>query len=81
VNAVYQIHYFGLLAERRGIPEESVSHAATTAAELYQMLDSEYRLGMQISDFRVAINDELVTWDHPLKDGDRVAFLPPMSGG
>ena len=30
---------------------------------------------------RVAINTEFADWDIPLRDGDEVAFLPPMSGG
>ena len=29
----------------------------------------------------VAVNDEFVPWDHPLKPNDQIAFLPPMSGG
>lgn len=75
------ICYYGLLAERRGLAEERVeSHAATTA-ELYAALDSIHRLGLVTRDFRVAVNDEFVAWDHPLREHDAVAFLPPMSGG
>ncbi len=77
----YQICYFGLLAERRGLAMETLSHPASTPAELYQKLDQEHQLGLQIADFRVAVNDEFVSWDHPLKDNDQIAFLPPMSGG
>lgn len=29
----------------------------------------------------VAINHEVTDMDMPLKDGDEVAFLPPMTGG
>jgi molybdopterin converting factor small subunit len=36
---------------------------------------------MPCHDLRAAVNDEMVSWDHALKDGDNVAFLPPMSGG
>ena len=28
-----------------------------------------------------AVNDELVERDHPLRDGDVVGLLPPVSGG
>ena len=69
--------YYGLLAERRGLTEELVTTAATTAAVLY----AELALGVSISGLRAAVNDEFVPWDHPLNDGDRVALLPPMSGG
>ena len=73
--------YFGLLAERRGLPEERVDSGASTAAELYLDLDSQHGLGLAMSDFRVAVNDDFVSWRHPLAEGDRVALLPPMSGG
>lgn len=29
----------------------------------------------------VAVNLEYVSSDHPLQDGDEVAFLPPVAGG
>jgi len=69
--------YFGLLAERRGLTEERITTAATTPAGLY----AELELGVSISGLRAAVNDEFVPWDHPLNDGDRIALLPPMSGG
>jgi len=30
---------------------------------------------------RVAVNHEIVDWDSPVKHGDEVAFLPPITGG
>lgn len=73
--------YYGLLAERRGLAQESVNRPAATPAELYAELDAEHRLGLAMKDFRVAVNDEFVSWDRPLADNDVIAFLPPMSGG
>ena len=73
--------YYGLLAERRGLAEERVTSAATTPASLYAELDAAHALGLSSADFRVAVNDEFVSWDHLLADGDRIALLPPMSGG
>jgi molybdopterin converting factor subunit 1 len=77
----YQVSYFGILAERRGLTEENVSHASATPAALYAWLNAQHHLGLAVSDLRAAVNDEFVSWDHPLNDGDQVAFLPPMSGG
>ncbi|MES2476633.1 MAG: MoaD/ThiS family protein [Verrucomicrobiota bacterium] len=76
-----RISYFGLLVERRGLAEESVETDATTPAELYGELDARHQLGLSTRDFRAAVNDEFVAWDHRLNDGDGVALLPPMSGG
>lgn len=77
----YQVCYFGLLAERRGLAKELVTGPATTPAELYTILNAAHRLGLPTADVRVAVNDGFVPWNHPLQDGDRVALLPPMSGG
>lgn len=77
----YTVSYFGLLAERRGLSEEKVGSAADTPAGLYDELDAAHQLGLSIRNFRAAVNDEFVPWSHPLADGDRIAFLPPMSGG
>lgn len=75
------VFYFGLLAERRGLSEERLSTAASTPAAIYAELDERHGLGLATSDFRAAVNDEFVAWDHPLSDNDSVALLPPMSGG
>jgi molybdopterin converting factor subunit 1 len=81
MNHSYHVFYFGLLAERRGLADEQLSAPATTPGELYEALNAEHRLGMAAPDLRAAVNDEFVAWDHSIKDGDRIAFLPPMSGG
>lgn len=78
---IHHVSYFGLLAERRGLSEESLESDAVTPRALYQDLDARHRLGLTVSDMRAAVNDEFVSWDHSLTSGDRIAFLPPMSGG
>lgn len=75
------VFYFGLLAERRGMGKERLTSSATTPAALYAELDGKHGLGLATSDFRAAVNDEFVAWDHPLAENDSIALLPPMSGG
>lgn len=77
----YRIEYFGLLADRRGLATETLIHSATTPAELYQEISTDHPLGLAMEDIRAAVNDEFAPWDRRLEDGDRIAFLPPMSGG
>lgn len=77
----FTVCYFGLLADRRGLTNERVTSSATTPAALYAELDAAHGLGLAIADFRAAVNDAFVPWDHPLAENDTVALLPPMSGG
>ncbi len=77
----YTVSYFGLLAERRGVSEEQLTSHAGTPSELYRDLDATHQLGLTIENFRVAVNDEFTEWSHLLETGDRIALLPPMSGG
>ncbi len=76
-----RIIYFGLLAERRGLSEETISTHATRPDEIYAELDTRHRLGLAPADFRVAVNDTFAAWDQRLAEGDTLALLPPMSGG
>jgi molybdopterin converting factor small subunit len=77
----YQIHYLGLLSDRRGLAHETLFSQASTAAELYDFLQKEYSLGLLASQIKVAVNDEFAAWDRQINDQDLIAFLPPMSGG
>ena len=77
----FTVYYFGLFAELRGLSQESLSSSATTPAALYAELNAAHSLGLAINDFRAAVNDEFVSWDHPLSANDTIALLPPMSGG
>lgn len=77
----YHIHYFGLLAGRRGQADETLAHPAATVRELYDALAAGHPLAIAADHLRAAVNDEFVAWTQPLADGDRIAFLPPMSGG
>jgi len=50
--------------------------------QLWEALAKEHPELKPLSASRVvAVNQQHVPWDHPLKDGDEVAFFPPVSGG
>ena len=75
------IQYFAVLRGQRGRSEETVRTRAQTARELYGELQKQYQFGLSIDLLRVAINEQFSDWQALLNSGDRVVFLPPVSGG
>jgi len=60
----------------RTIPDGS------TASDAWQALVAEFpALGDHTSSISVAVNEEYAKPATALRDGDEVAFLPPVSGG
>lgn len=55
--------------------------AAPTVAALYGELRGRFSFSMPADRLRVACNGDFVPWDHPLRDGDLVVFIPPVAGG
>lgn len=76
-----RVRYCAILREQRGVEEEPVSTAASTAAELYAELRARHRLTLPADRVRVAVNDEFMPWGTGLRDGDALVFLPPVAGG
>ena len=77
--------YFAWVRERVGLPRETVETAAETVAGLVsELIDREERYALAFSDLaslRVALDQELASFDAPLKGVREVAFFPPMTGG
>ncbi|WBM69511.1 molybdopterin synthase sulfur carrier subunit [Buttiauxella sp. WJP83] len=40
-----------------------------------------WALALESGKLLAAVNQTLVSFDHPLKDGDEIAFFPPVTGG
>jgi molybdopterin converting factor subunit 1 len=54
----------------------------TSVLELRARLAAQYpRLGPLLGNVAAAVNEEYVPGDHPLREGDVVALIPPVSGG
>ena len=75
------VQYFAILREQRGATEETVATPATSAAALYNELREKYRFTLPAERVRAAVNDEFVAADAPLREGDRIVFIPPVAGG
>lgn len=77
--------YFAWVRERIGLPRERLETGATTVAALVDELRSrEPRYAAAFADIsalRVALDQELSSFDAPLAGVREVAFFPPMTGG
>lgn len=77
--------YFAWVRERIGLPRERVETSAATVAELVAELrarEARYDAAFaDLSSLRVALDQELSSFDAPLSGVREVAFFPPMTGG
>jgi molybdopterin synthase sulfur carrier subunit len=79
------ILYFAWVRERIGLPRERLETRAETVADLVEELKArEERYAAAFADtsaLRVALDQDLASFDAPLKGVREVAFFPPMTGG
>ena len=79
------IEYFALfrsLAKRTEEPLEFPEDSGIPAIPaLYESLRVRHGFPLERASVHVAVNDAYVPWDHVLLSGDRVVFIPPVSGG
>jgi len=79
--------YFAWLRARIGHAEEDLAVPAEVrdVAGLLVWLrgrgDAYAEALRDLSVIRVAVNQEYVGLDHPIRDGDEVALFPPVTGG
>jgi len=73
--------YFAVFRERAGCARESLQTESKTAAELYAEIANRHGFLDSVTRCKVAINDELASWDASLANGDVVLFFPPVAGG
>lgn len=79
--------YFAWIRERTGVGQEEVpcEDGVQTVEQLINWLAAKgggYEAAFSdLSIVRVAVNQDYVSLDHPVSDGDEVAFFPPVTGG
>lgn len=76
-----QILYFAQLADLADKTQETRQVDDPSPAALYAELKEAYHFPHDYSQLQVAINHQLSAHATALKDGDSIAFLPPMTGG
>lgn len=78
-----KVLFFGRLKDVVGHAEESLELAEPSTLE--QLFGACAARCPELSKYRSCVvasrNREFAAWDTPLRCGDEVAFLPPVSGG
>ena len=73
------IKYFASLRDQLGRSEDRLTpQSELTVAELWSTLWPDRALPPQML---AAVNLEYTPLDQPVRDGDEVAFFPPVTGG
>ena len=75
--------FYGRLKELTGHAEDSVEFSdVRTIEQLFALYAARHpELAKYRSSVVASRNQEFAPWDTPLRSGDEVAFLPPVSGG
>lgn len=74
-----QVRFFASLRERLGISEAQVSlPAEATVADVWCHLLNGTAIPANVL---AAVNQEYAQLSTPVRDGDEVAFFPPVTGG
>ena len=76
-----QVVYFAKLRELTGLDQESFSMVKdSNPTDVLASINERHQIDIG-SNFKIAINDEFSDWDIKLNDGDRLVFIPPVTGG
>jgi sulfur-carrier protein len=79
--------YFAWLRARIGLAEENLAlppeiHDVAGLLDLLRGRGPRYAEALRdLSVIRVAVNQDYVGRDHPIRDGDEIAIFPPVTGG
>lgn len=75
------VTYYAVLREQRGLSSEELETSAGTARDLYAELSTRHPFSLPVDRLRVAIDGEFASWDAPLRNGAKLALIPPVAGG
>ncbi|MEK9199325.1 molybdopterin converting factor subunit 1 [Ureibacillus sp. 179-F W5.1 NHS] len=75
-----KILLFAHLQETIGQSELKVDVSDYTVGQLKDWMENQYPQ-LSLQNMMTAVNEEFATDDMIVKDGDTVAFIPPISGG
>lgn len=76
-----QVEYFAQFREAAGKDRELLDVLGDTAFDVWNDLVARYGIHPGRDSILVAVNDDFSDWNRKLSEGDRIVFLPPVSGG
>ena len=79
-----KVLFFAQVRELGGSASLEISTAYPDVAALRAALAGQgdrWALALESGKLLAAVNQTLVPMSHPLRDGDEVAFFPPVTGG
>ena len=76
-----QVVYFAKLRELTGLDQETFSISkGNNPTDVLASIKERHQINIG-SNFKIAVNDEFSDSDIRLNDGDRLVFIPPVTGG
>ena len=76
-----QVIYFAILRELTGLDKETFSiKQGNKPGDVLTSINERHEIDLGIN-FKIAVNDEFSDWDIELNEGDRLVFIPPVTGG
>jgi len=76
-----QVIYFAILRELTGLDKETFSiKQGNKPGDILTSINERHEIDLGIN-FKIAVNDEFSDWDIELNEGDRLVFIPPVTGG
>jgi sulfur-carrier protein len=75
-----KVLFFAHLRDAVGEEFLTIDASGKTVAELKAELASKYDLP-KMDTVMTAVNEEFASNDEVIRDGDEIAFIPPVSGG
>ena len=80
-----QVKFFAALKEKLNCEQIELSpNKLLTVSDVKNKLVSqnpEWSSALNNQSLLMAVNQEMVNAEHPIKDNDEVAFFPPVTGG
>ena len=76
--------FFAQVRELVGTDSLALAPEFATVEAVRQYLaaqEGRWSLALEEGKLLAAVNQTLVSFDHPVADGDEVAFFPPVTGG